>query len=67
MPGNLAGPVFTVLRTDMSRSLLPKITSFPRTRESIGVTMGPRFRGDDKASFHSLARATDRWNPPGQT
>ena len=33
--------------------LAPRM-SFPRKRESIGLTMGPRFRGDDDADFHFL-------------
>jgi hypothetical protein len=31
-------------------------TSFPRKRESIGLSMDPRFRGDDDADFHFLGR-----------
>ena len=40
-----------------SSSALLKIASFPRKRESIVLTMGPRFRGDDKSNFHLLGRA----------
>jgi hypothetical protein len=36
---------------------LLKIASFPRKRESIGLTMGPRFRGDDNADFDFLGWA----------
>ena len=32
--------------------------SFPRKRESIGLSMGPRFLGDDYADFHFLGRAS---------
>ncbi len=45
-------------------STLPKIApcmSFPRKRESIGLTMGPRFRGDDDADFHFHRWAEGPW------
>ncbi|SPE33779.1 hypothetical protein SBA2_800029 [Acidobacteriia bacterium SbA2] len=45
-------------------SALLKITpsvSFPRKRESIGLAMGPRVRGDDDADFHCLGWAKSPW------
>ena len=43
--------------TQILRFALSKITSFPRKRESTGLAMGPRFRGDDDADFHSFGWA----------
>jgi hypothetical protein len=43
---------------------LLKVTSFPRKRESIGPTMGPRFRGDDDADLHFLGWAASPWVLP---
>ena len=43
-----------------SAAVPPNITSFPRKRESIGPTMGPRFRGDDD-DFRCLGWATGLW------
>jgi hypothetical protein len=37
--------------------------SFPRKRESIVLTMGPRFRGDD-ADFHYFGWANRPWKLP---
>ena len=37
--------------------------SFPRKRESIGLTMGPRIRGDD-ADFHFHRWAEGPWKLP---
>ena len=48
-------------RIEIPRFALSKITSFPRKRESIGLTMGPRFRGDDNADFHSYGWAAGPW------
>jgi len=48
------------LRCTQDRLRLLKVTSFPRKRESIGPTMGPRFRGDD-ADFRWLGWAAGPW------
>jgi hypothetical protein len=45
---------------------LLKVASFPRKRESIGLTTGPRFRGDD-ADIHCLGLATVPWGLLGMT
>ena len=45
--------VSPALARTLFRSAPPKITSFPRKRESIVLIMGPRFRGDDNSDFHS--------------
>jgi hypothetical protein len=36
--------------------MLSKLTSFPRKRGSIGLAMGPRFRGGDDSDYHSIGR-----------
>ena len=48
-------------------SRLLKVTSFPRKRESIGVTVGPRLRWGDESDFHHLGWATGPWKLLGMT
>ena len=65
---NLALSVFKALGDSSSPLALRKIASFPRKWESIGPTMGPRFRGGDAASdFHMLGWAKGLWKLLGMT
>jgi hypothetical protein len=57
LQGAFGTRIFRAVRDSPPPAALLEVTSFPRKRESIVLNVGPRFRGDDNAIFHSLGWA----------